>query len=219
MGIIYKISNNFDAKVYIGKTTSTLEERWKQHLEKAKLFPNVPFKSKLYAAMKKYGADNFFISVIEQCSNEDLNVRERFWIAKENSYYNGYNLTFGGDGYQTSNLEEIQELWNQGKSIQDIEKTLGLSQTTISKRLNQLSISNQERRSRAHNGVKIVALDKTSLMPICYFNSYAEAARAVGLSCSKSILNVIDNKNRSAGGYRWRKYQECDKELSHGFKI
>lgn len=49
--------------------------------------------------MKKYGVKNFSISVLEECENERLNEQEKYWIKIKDSYYNGYNLTFGGDGY------------------------------------------------------------------------------------------------------------------------
>ena len=32
MGYIYKITNNINGKVYIGKTDFTVESRWKNHL-------------------------------------------------------------------------------------------------------------------------------------------------------------------------------------------
>lgn len=31
MGFIYKISNNINDKLYIGKTCSTIENRWSHH--------------------------------------------------------------------------------------------------------------------------------------------------------------------------------------------
>ena len=36
MGFIYKITNTINDKVYIGKTTRTIEERWKEHLNSIK---------------------------------------------------------------------------------------------------------------------------------------------------------------------------------------
>ena len=49
MGLIYKITNQLNNKVYIGKTVESLEERWKEHqLESRK-----PIRSSrpLYAAI------------------------------------------------------------------------------------------------------------------------------------------------------------------------
>ena len=53
----------------------------------------------MYRAIKKYGIENFDFEVIEECSKEQLNDKEIYWI----SYYDscnldkGYNLTKGGD--------------------------------------------------------------------------------------------------------------------------
>lgn len=220
MGFIYQIVNSINSQAYVGKTIFTIEERWKQHKQKARQYPNLAFKSKLYPAMKKYGVENFSISVLEECENERLNEQEKYWIKIKDSYYNGYNLTFGGDGYQTSNFEEVELLWNKGYSMVEIQNKLNLCQTTVSKCLDQIKISDQERRVRAHPGNKIVALDKITNNPYCYFNSYGEAARAVGLASPSSIYRIINNSSRSAGGYRWRDYDEnIDENLFHGFKV
>jgi hypothetical protein len=48
--------------------------------------------------MKKYGKEHFFIELIEECPIEKLNEREQYWIAKKDTYHNGYNATIGGDG-------------------------------------------------------------------------------------------------------------------------
>jgi len=47
--------------------------------------------------MRKYGIENFSFEIIEECSKEQLLEREKFWITYYNSYYYGYNCTFGGD--------------------------------------------------------------------------------------------------------------------------
>lgn len=96
MAYIYKIINNINKKVYIGQTKRTIEIRWKQHLRE--------YKDKdyaLYKAMRKYGIENFTIEVIENCSEEELNEKEEFYIRKYNSHINfeksnGYNMTLGG---------------------------------------------------------------------------------------------------------------------------
>ena len=56
-GYIYKISNSYNSKVYIGQTTKTVAERYDTHLKacnnKAKQTLH------LYLAMNKYGVKNF----------------------------------------------------------------------------------------------------------------------------------------------------------------
>lgn len=51
----------------------------------------------LYFAMKKYGVDVFTFEILEECTQEELNQKEVFYIEKYDSYHNGYNLSLGGD--------------------------------------------------------------------------------------------------------------------------
>ena len=56
MPYIYKITNNVNNKVYIGKTIRSLEIRFKEHLKDSDIKDN-----KLYLEMRKYGKKNFSI--------------------------------------------------------------------------------------------------------------------------------------------------------------
>lgn len=89
---IYKITNNLNGKFYIGKSVN-IWNRWRQH-RCAK--DNAP----IHRAMKKYGKDNFSLEILEQCSKEELDLKEKQWIAFYDGYYNinCYNATMGGDG-------------------------------------------------------------------------------------------------------------------------
>jgi group I intron endonuclease len=98
MGIIYKITNLANGKVYIGQTTRTLKIRIKaHHNETASLtrYRGYP----IHCAIRKYGKENFVYETIEECeTQDDLNVREVYWIEYYNSRDNkyGYNLKEGG---------------------------------------------------------------------------------------------------------------------------
>ena len=96
MASIYIIENKENGKRYVGKTT--LEDpyqRWKQHQYNAKSKYNPMVISD---ALFKYGVDNFTFYVIETCEDDSVDERERYWIAKFDTYKNGYNSTFGGEG-------------------------------------------------------------------------------------------------------------------------
>lgn len=99
MGYIYKIINNLNQKIYIGKTSKTIEDRFKGHIRKAKQYTN----RYLYDAMNHYGYENFSVEEVEECDNAMLDDRERFWIQyyKSNQSEFGYNMTEGGDGGDT----------------------------------------------------------------------------------------------------------------------
>ena len=64
MPYIYKISNDINDKLYIGKTLYTIERRWSQHKYNTTKqdLQHLP----LYSAMKKYGIEHFSISEIEK---------------------------------------------------------------------------------------------------------------------------------------------------------
>lgn len=111
MGYIYKITNNKNGKMYVGKTEHiNPEDRWKEHLQDYQRIKNE--KRPLYEAMNKYGVEHFRFEVIEETeSSEDSCDREKYWIEKLRTYIgfkdcNGYNATLGGDGKSYLNLNE-----------------------------------------------------------------------------------------------------------------
>lgn len=110
MGFIYKVSNNFDDKIYIGLTTKNKGiERWYQHRYLARHLSETD-KSYLHKAMAKYGVDNFQFEIIENVSNEKLPEREQYWISYYNSLApNGYNLTKGGEGTPGFSRQQTEE--------------------------------------------------------------------------------------------------------------
>lgn len=87
---VYKISNNFNNKVYIGATKRSLRDRWKEHCscgEKGKDSTH-----ELYRDMYVYGLDNFKIEVLKECvSFEELYDTETHYIQKYNAVECGYN--------------------------------------------------------------------------------------------------------------------------------
>lgn len=91
---IYKITNKLNNHSYIGLSTK-LEERWKYH--------QTPYNQEresnktLYKAFAKYGIENFTFEILEECSIKELGEREKYYIAKYDTYHNGYNMTSGGE--------------------------------------------------------------------------------------------------------------------------
>ena len=99
-GYIYFIINNLTQERYVGKTIE-LEKRKSRHY--GALRKNKHINNKLQSAWNKYGEDNFSFDFKEfELENEkQLNDLERQYIKEYDSYYNGYNLTLGGDGGNT----------------------------------------------------------------------------------------------------------------------
>ena len=89
---IYKITNLLNNKCYIGQTND-IKRRFQQHRRMAN--DNDGTAKTLYAAMKKYGIENFSFEILEQ-DIENYDEREEYWINYYNSHEDGYNLTPGG---------------------------------------------------------------------------------------------------------------------------
>ena len=129
MSIIYKITNNVNQKVYIGKTNTSIEQRFKTHCQdmtkrEEEIRP-------LYRAMKKYGKECFSIEQIEWCSSEQATEREQYWIQYYQSYHNGYNATMGGDGKILYNHSAIVNRLKEHLYPKDLALEFGCCTDTI----------------------------------------------------------------------------------------
>ena len=90
---IYKITNLNTEQCYIGQSVN-IAERWKQHC-KCGLGIEASATNILYNSMQKDGVWNFTFELLEQCSKELLNEKEKFWIQMYQSNNFGYNATKG----------------------------------------------------------------------------------------------------------------------------
>jgi len=96
---IYVLICKVNWRVYVGKAKDVWE-RWSSHKLSAK--QGDPWL--ICNAIRKYGAENFLVRIIEFGieTDEELNRLEKFHIAQRKSYPPelgfGYNMTEGGDG-------------------------------------------------------------------------------------------------------------------------
>jgi len=88
---IYKATNNFNGKIYIGQT-KRFNRRITEHISDAENGYN----DKFHSSLRKYGFDNFTFEIIEECEDYIANDRESFWITLYDSFKNGLNSTSGG---------------------------------------------------------------------------------------------------------------------------
>lgn len=85
---IYKITKKENGKSYIGQSNN-IERRFSEHKNRNEMAIDI--------AIQKYGIDAFTFEIIEECSLEQLDEKEIYWISYYNTYDGfGYNCGPGG---------------------------------------------------------------------------------------------------------------------------
>ena len=94
---IYKITNKENGRSYIGQSVN-ISKRWKTHINSSYNPDANQYNTEFHRTIAKYGPDHFIWEVLEECSKEELNDKEIYYIKKYNtiSPY-GYNYSYGGN--------------------------------------------------------------------------------------------------------------------------
>lgn len=238
MGLIYKITNNKNNKIYVGQTSTSLDNRWKRHLKIALDINNKIYSDDgmiIYRAMRKYGVENFSISVIEDDikTKKELNERESYWIDKYNCIRpNGYNIRKGGDDCGSKSVYKID-----AKTNQIIEQYISASEAAEK---NNIDLSGLTKACRGEtsgaglfkwcyvenynkekiNNVKFIKrkapvyqLEFGTKNILKEYDSISAAAKEIGIDPS-SINRVVNNLRKnciSAGGFGWCFIEDFEK--------
>ena len=116
-GVIYKITNLINSKIYIGQTIKKMQIRWKEHQSAAKRGINTYF----HKAIRKYGIENFIIEQIAEAnSKQELDELEIKYIQEYDCLApNGYNINKGGgntDNFANNpNIDIIKQHISEGR--------------------------------------------------------------------------------------------------------
>ena len=220
---IYCIENIINHKKYIGQSVD-IYNRWHKH--KNELLHNHHDNDYLQKSFNKYGLDNFNFYILEECSPENLNEREIYYIC----YYQtlndnyGYNLKAGGqDGtvskygeikksnsltntYQNTNLKEIrrQDALKQWSDPEIKAKHCGenngmYGKTHSSEAREKISKSQKGRISPKRNTTPVLCVELNKI-----YSCAAEAMKQ--LNITTKILEVCKGNRATAGGYHWQFY-------------
>lgn len=90
---IYKITNIKTQQCYIGQSIN-IQDRIKQHI-RCGLGIDAPATNKLYNAMQSDGVWNYTFELIEKCTREELDRKEKQWIEMYQANIYGFNATKG----------------------------------------------------------------------------------------------------------------------------
>ena len=90
---IYKITEISTEKCYIGQSKN-IKERFREHM-KCGLGIDTPSGNKLYQAMLNSSIEDFTFELIEECNENDLDEKERYFIELYEAYDYGFNSNRG----------------------------------------------------------------------------------------------------------------------------
>ena len=77
--VVYRRTNTQNGKVYIGKTTRTVAQRWTNLLAEVKRGSTNP----IHNAIRKYGAGSFVTDILYEAKTfEELTAMETFFIER-----------------------------------------------------------------------------------------------------------------------------------------
>lgn len=177
-----------NGKQYVGQTTRTLEQRWREHCCKSSQC------TYLHHAIEKYGKENFKVEQIDiALDKEELDYKEQQYIKCYNTLVpNGYNLDTGG---------------NLGKKVADVvcyklkeshHNVYGENNPMFGIKRPEVGLKNKLTKSKAVNQFTIDGIF------VAQYPSIREAERQTGID-NRWISGVCKGKYgyKTAGGYLW----------------
>lgn len=213
MGQIYKIVNDLNDKIYIGKTIKTAHVRYQGHLSQ------LNDGSAIHNAMKKYGIEHFHYEILEDniLDKKELSEREKYWIKKLNTIRpNGYNIASGGEGgngTHANNLKNWRER-NPDKVQENIKKLLKWQKThpeemqQVKEKIQQWRKQHPENTKAANEASKKrVKCIETGII----YESASEASQAIGGKTSAHIGQVCNGKRKTAYKCHWEWAERTEK--------
>lgn len=129
-GIIYKITNLVNNKIYIGQTVQRLNKRFWRHIHESK---NLNTKMVISKAIRKYGSENFIIEEIDKAySREELNGLEARYIQEYKSFHRkiGYNICVITNNHICATQETKDKMRKRMLEPNNLEKTTQLGKNT-----------------------------------------------------------------------------------------
>ena len=229
--LIYRHINKFNGKSYVGLTSQKATRRWRNGFG----YKESPI---FYAAIKKYGFDNFYHEIIEDNipTKTLANEREQYWIAYYHTwiydpYCNGYNSTQGGTCNNTTaiqkkvfQLDQNKNILAEFESVSEAARTFNTSPDRITRccgrKRGYLTVGGfywcfaaeydayQTLGPHTARIREVVRISEAG--EICYYKSATAAGKSVGRHGSQ--ISKICGKSHKLLGYNWYYKEDYENE-------
>lgn len=198
MGVIYKISNNIDNRIYIGSTINT-NKRWYEH--RRNLLNNKHQNIHLQRFVNKYGINSLSFEIIENIVDNKILIREQYYLDTIDNKFNIANNATAPMLGKSHTKEALNKISKRSSGSNNpmfgkkrpqwlinklIESNIRRNKTSDEKILRLINLSNR----------KEIKLIKEGELIYCF--SISHAAKIVGVtqqSISKSLKNKTKSKN------------------------
>lgn len=200
-GFIYKAYCLITKKSYIGQISISIDHRKNQHLWSSFNENDNLWHLYFHKAIRKHGIDNFGWGTLEAITSnskenlyECLDNLEVKYIQQYDSYYNGYNLTLGGNiaRYSAKKItvyDSNNQILSYFNSSKEVSQHFGVSEDLVTE---------EDLKKIKKEVYKILAINSRTKENIGIYNSYTEASKALNIAVG-SISNCCKRKLKSAG--------------------
>lgn len=241
-GIIYKITNKINGKVYIGQTINKrgfygrykytgscdIERVYKYHRKRK--MDNKSYNQHLINSIEKYGFDSFEITPILDFafSMNELNIKEQCWISIFDSFNKGYNKNLGGYNIGSYNIteEHKRKIGEKNKGYKRTSETRRiLSEINTGRKhseITKVKMSISKKGFRHSKESKKKMSEQRKVRPhhckkvICIETGeiFISITEAGRIKgCNRGSINAcVKGINKTSGGYHWMYYEEYVKK-------
>ena len=208
--IVYIHTNKLNGKKYVGITSQTPNERWRNG-------NGYKGSTYFYNAIQKYGWNNFEHEIYKSnLSKEkacDLEVRLIAELKTNNEEF-GYNLDSGGSCGKHSEFtkNKLKQMFTgrtfSNETIENMKRAAKIRGGHLCTNETKQKISKSKLGHPVSEDTKEKLRKAFSKPILCIetgkiFSSITEAANSINLS-KASISSVINGRNKTAGGYHWK---------------
>lgn len=200
--LIYKITNIINDYIYVGSTSKTLDERFKEHCRKSKLDDNP--NSLFYKDIRNFGAENFIIELLDTCEERHRYILEEYWWHK---LYSEHNLLYEikmGNAHSMNTKQRLAYARNKGNK-DNIYKSESFKAKISEKTSGENNGMWGRKDEAAINGRIVVAfLDESHEQIYKEFNSVKTALKFLNIKGHNGLVKAC-TENILYHGYYWAK--------------